>query len=95
MKLHKIKANAPTFVKRISDDEFTKYTTKEDRTYFAEQVSDELQKTNNFNLYENIQVDGETVTLRSSLYSRVVSDDGEWIMIVPNEFIHFYCNLED
>ena len=39
MKLHEVKKNSKVFVKKVESDIYTRYTTKEDKTYHAEQVT--------------------------------------------------------
>ena len=94
MKLHQIYANTPAMIRRVGREIYQVYATKELRTYFAEQFTP-LNRGDQFQMFTNIKMSGrnKVVTLPSNDYSRVISDDGKFEMIVPNKFVDMYVNV--
>ena len=86
MKLHEIIADADTFVKRVNEKEYKRYTTKENKTYLMEEF---------FPIEESVikiqLIDGTEEELGSYDWIRVVTDG--WEMLVLKGYVNFLVNL--
>lgn len=92
MKLHEIPKNTKVYIsKDIKDNipNYIEYTTKEDKTYFAEEFSN---IRSGYHMYSKHMIKGVKQSIPSELYS-IVRKDG-YMMLVENSKVNFYVNLE-
>jgi hypothetical protein len=103
MKLHEVKKGSKVLVKKIKTDLYYRYTTKEDKTYFAEHVSvfevpfGQLKEIHVASKPEDRKsyIFNPGKMVQSNEYMRVVDYDNEWEMLVKPEDINFYCNISN
>ena len=95
MKLHKVPAFTEVAIRKVGTKEFTRYTTKEDKTYFAEEFKPPCtpKSKDYFNFYYHIDIDGKHKALTPHHYALIEKDGYE--MLVDTRMIDMYCNLSD
>lgn len=101
MKLHEVRKGSDVLVKKVDSDIYTRYTTKETKSYFAEHVTvfevpfGQLKSIYIASAPENRKqwIDNPGKMIQCNEYMRILDDNGEWEMLVRPKDINFYCNI--
>ncbi len=95
MKLHEIKGNSQIFIKKEGELTYKPYTTKETKSYFAEQFQPiDLGEDFDFSTIK-VHTGTEIVSknLQNDLYLNIKEEGFE--AIVFQDDMNFYCNITD